>query len=275
MENTDQGNPQDHQIAPGESPGYTSRTRRARWYRPASLNAQKSRHQVTVATALLTAIPILSITFLTLVNFSDYHYTLGTQVAVATFGLVLGLAGYLILRQYPRNLERLNASLHQLSTGVLPERVDLIKSTEDIGDIEHYLNIVIQEMRNKIARLESELERSEALRRIIAQQNDDLVEAERVRVMVETLGAACHHIGQPATVLQMNISLLHSQLTSEQHQAMLTDCLSASEQIGDVLKKLRSLSAYRTVPYRIAQDPGRDDSRILDIDSAVQAPAAH
>lgn len=273
MEDADQGDPQDHPIASRASPSDTSRGR-ARWYRPASLNAQKSRHQITIATALLTAIPFLSITFLTLVNFSDYHYSTGTQAAVAVFGIVLGMAGYLILRQYPRNLERLNESLHQLSTGVLPERVNLIKSAEDIGDIEHYLNIVIQEMRNKIACLESELERSETLRRIIAQQNDDLVEAERVRVMVETLGAACHHIGQPATVLQMNISLLHSQLTSEHHQAMLTDCLNASEQIGDVLKKLRRLSTYRTVPYRIAQDLQQGQSRILDIDSAAQATAA-
>ncbi len=256
MENLDAAHAQDDQVAPDS---------RARWYRPAALSTQHSRRQLTIATALLTAIPLLSIAFLTLVNFSDYDYSLGTQIAVALFGLYLGATGYAILRQYPRNLERLNETLRLIAEGKLPEHVDLIKSAGDIRDIERYLNRVVGDLRSKVDRLERALGEAETMQRIIAQQNDDLIEAERVRVMVESLGAACHHIGQPATVLQMTISLLQNQLTGEEHQTMLKACEDATGQIADVLGRLRKLSDYRTVPYRPMQQDELPGGRILDI----------
>jgi len=260
MENTDQADAQDGQV------GTRSR---ARWYQPAALSTQRSRRQITIATSLLTAIPVLSIAFLTLINFSDYDYSLTTQIAVTAFGICLGVTGYTILRQFPRNLERLTETLQQVAEGRLPDHVDLFKSAGDISDIEGYLNQVVGDLRDKIHRLERALEDAETMQRIIAQQNDDLVEAERTRVMIESLGAACHHIGQPATVLQMTLSLLREELTGNDHQSMLKSCEEAAEQIAEVLGRLRKLSDYRTVPYRPLQRDDGPGGRILDIHAPV------
>jgi DNA-binding NtrC family response regulator len=46
------------------------------------------------------------------------------------------------------------------------------------------------------------------MRETIRRQQDELLESERHRVMIESLGAACHHMGQPATVILAYLELM-------------------------------------------------------------------
>jgi len=76
-----------------------------------------------------------------------------------------------------------------------------------------------------------------------------LGDAERQRVMLESLGAACHHLGQPATVIRTYLELMQHCEQSEEMQHMVTSCLESADAIADVLHRLQRLSQYRTVPY--------------------------
>lgn len=94
------------------------------------------------------------------------------------------------------------------------------------------------------------------------------LELERRRVMLESLGAACHHLGQPATVLLANLEVLKKLIPPENTQpAHLVDTsLAAMSQLGDILRRLNSVCDYRTESYLDAA-PGESlpESRIIDI----------
>lgn len=105
------------------------------------------------------------------------------------------------------------------------------------------------------------------LERTIRQQQDDLLQAERQRVMIESLGAACHHIGQPATVIRTCLDLMSRTGPAPEIQTMIAECTKAADQVADVLDRLRAVSEYRTAPYRSLRpgEPPRADQAILAI----------
>jgi len=94
-----------------------------------------------------------------------------------------------------------------------------------------------------------------------------LREAERQRVMLETLGAACHHLGQPATVLMANLGLIRTKVGSE--DPMLSELVDSSivaiRRLGDTLHKLNCVNEYRTTAYMGDGNDTSPRSRILDI----------
>lgn len=93
-------------------------------------------------------------------------------------------------------------------------------------------------------------------------------EAERQRVMLESLGAACHHLGQPATVLLANLSIIRKKLdvSDAMVNELVQTSIEAAEALRDVLHKLSSVNKYKTTEY--LKRPGGADSpenRILEI----------
>ena len=70
------------------------------------------------------------------------------------------------------------------------------------------------------------LERKELLL-TISEQQERLLDAERQRVMIESLGAACHHIGQPAMAINAYLQLMKDQETDEEQLAMISQCMEA------------------------------------------------
>jgi FixJ family two-component response regulator len=88
-----------------------------------------------------------------------------------------------------------------------------------------------------------------AMRRMIMAQQEELLQAERQRVMLESLGAACHHLGQPATVITGYLELIKKKETDSEIRAMIEQCIAAAAQMGDILTKLNQVSKYRAEPY--------------------------
>jgi hypothetical protein len=86
--------------------------------------------------------------------------------------------------------------------------------------------------------------------------------------MLESLGAACHHLGQPATVLLANMSMIQHKLGNNDSSLneIVQTSLRAAENLGDILHKLNAVNEYKTTKYIEAPD-GSDDGerRILDI----------
>jgi len=106
-----------------------------------------------------------------------------------------------------------------------------------------------------------------AMRRTVEKQREALLIAERHRVMIESLGTACHHLGQPMTVVTMCLDVMKRQKWGPKVQELVDKCETAVEAVNDILRKLQTVSTYRTEPYLPAGEGGtpRSDERILSI----------
>jgi len=233
-----------------------------------SLASRGSRYQVKIVTALIVVLPLLAFVFLALtMNQSvDVYSGLG-RFFIAVLALAVGLIGHFMLQQYAENVVRLRQYLQRIAEGELPETVDLLKSETDIAAIETSLNMILGQMRKKVVMLEQQLALAKEMQETIRAQAREILDAERQRVMIQTLGAACHHIGQPATVLRAYLDLLARETPAGENREKLDECIQATEAIADVLERLRKISESRTVPFRafdIDNDESRDDA-ILDI----------
>lgn len=106
---------------------------------------------------------------------------------------------------------------------------------------------------------------SNALQKFEMQQKIDgqratLLDAERQRVMMESVGAACHHFAQPLTTMLSNLEMLAKGegIEGSDKRLMLQQCLRAAEMMKLILNKFQQVNEYRTRPYL-------DDVQILDI----------
>ena len=95
-----------------------------------------------------------------------------------------------------------------------------------------------------------------------------LREAERQRVMLESLGAACHHIGQPATILLGSLELLQQKTADADPSVrqLVQAGLDSMRTLAAILQKLQAVGEYRTRTYLDPNEAGRGaESRILAI----------
>ncbi len=100
----------------------------------------------------------------------------------------------------------------------------------------------------------------------IREQQEALLDAERHRVMIASLAAACHHMGQPATVIRGYLELLRKEASPPAAQEMIHHCLDAADAMTDVMQRLRAVCDYRTVPYLTGYDKDSEDALpMLDI----------
>jgi phosphoglycerate-specific signal transduction histidine kinase len=243
-----------------------------RWLERASLTSQRSRYQLQVAVALVVVIPMLAFCLIGLSLFTTIvSYSPITQAGVMLFGVVSGLMGYSILRRYPANIERLRDYLQRIAVDDLPDEATLLLGEQDMSDIEQALNDVIQGLQGKIKRLDEQLAISRQMLITIEKQSEEIIEAEQQRVMIESLGAACHHLGQPATVLSLYLSRLRDLKPEVLNNEDFEKCSEAVNQISDILKRLMHVSEYRTIPYATYKSNLDKDvierSRIVDIDN--------
>lgn len=90
----------------------------------------------------------------------------------------------------------------------------------------------------------------------------DRKKAEQQKAMIASLGAACHHLGQPAQILMANLAML--KMNYQGDTELIDACEQAVDRIGAILRKLSNVTEYKTVPYAQGMDRRTDDV-ILDI----------
>lgn len=94
-------------------------------------------------------------------------------------------------------------------------------------------------------------------------------EAERQRVMLESIGAACHHLGQPATVLLASLGMMQKResLFDFEMRSLLRQGIDSAEKLQSILHRLNTINEYRTVQYLGFQpgDEAADGDHILDL----------
>jgi len=92
--------------------------------------------------------------------------------------------------------------------------------------------------------------------------------AEQHRAMLASLGAACHHLGQPATVLLANLEMLKQDKfrESEVFSEIVGLSCEAAERIAEILHKMKEVEEFRTTRYiSTTGDSDLPTNRILDL----------
>lgn len=75
----------------------------------------------------------------------------------------------------------------------------------------------------------------------------DRKHAEQQKAMLASLGAACHHFGQPMQSLMFNFEMIKMDYSGDPE--LIDGCEEAIDQLGELLRKFNAMSEYRTVPY--------------------------
>lgn len=94
-------------------------------------------------------------------------------------------------------------------------------------------------------------------------------QSEQQRVMLESLGAACHHLGQPATILLANLSFMRMHLKDADQavKEVVEGSIEAMDRLGKILHRLNAVNEYKTTEYLsdLSGDDSGSQSRILEI----------
>ena len=103
---------------------------------------------------------------------------------------------------------------------------------------------------------------------MLKKQHDVELEAESQRVMVESIGTMCHHLGQPASVMSMTLYRLRNNPAPGDVPKLLTECEASFNAMTEILDRLRGISHYCSEPYLTpssehAPNPLNPASRII------------
>lgn len=217
-----------------------------------SIITRGTREQFAVAVALMSVLPVLAFAYLLgdaiaarSVAQETLFFMLPSVIALMGLGIVL-------LARHTLEMTRLRQYLEAMSKGELPH-IRLAGASEDFSAINQCLGAVIRQSDEKV--------------KVIEAQSRALVQAAQQKVMEETVGAACHHLGQPATVIRVYLDLMRKAEVSPEMQGMIQECQAAAEEVANVLNRLQGVGTYKTEPYLSPCDEGecRADERILKI----------
>jgi signal transduction histidine kinase len=217
-----------------------------------SLISLGTRQQFSVAVALMSVIPLLAFAYVLgdaimsrSLNIETIYFLLPSIVTLMALGVML-------LARHTMEVSRLRHYLEDMSRGEVP-MLNGDQSSEDFLAIQRSLGAVLRQGSEKVKVMEA---RSKAL-----------VQAEQQRVMAETVGAACHHLGQPATIIRGYLDLMKRAEVSPEMRAMIQECQAATEEVATVLHRLKGVGQYETEPYLKTSEviAGRPDERILKI----------
>lgn len=127
----------------------------------------------------------------------------------------------------------------------------LVKGDVSTAEMEHAILNAIEKME---------------MRKTIESQRELLIDAERRRAMIASLCAACHHLGQPVTVLSLSLEMMKKKESDPEMCSMISECIAAVNSVYGVIHRLQHVSEYRTESYlRNGLDESRESDAILKI----------
>jgi len=200
-----------------------------------SLSRRGAWGQVAIAAILITILPAL------ILFWGWITHTKGSTVPPETVwvggGCLVGviLLGYALLLKYPVSIVRLRQYLSILAGGGIPELVTMSNDEDDLVAVQGYLERIVKMAEDRIQMLQK--------------HHDVELSEERQRVMVESIGAMCHHLGQPASALSMCLYRLNNNPAPEEVPVLLMQCEEAFNAMSEILDKLRGIARYCSEPY--------------------------
>lgn len=89
-----------------------------------------------------------------------------------------------------------------------------------------------------------------ALRRELAQMQQQVLQSERDRVVMQTAGAAAHEINNPLALVMGEIEMLRQQIPADTPlRERLESAYTAALRIRDIVRDMRALRRYATKDY--------------------------
>ncbi len=214
--------------------------------------SRTTRHQFAVAVAIMSAIPLLAFGYLLTDAVLENTFNVETLLLMTPAIVALVAMGIVLLLRHTMEIARLRQYLEVMARGGAPQGHGWAASA-DFKAMGKALNSVVEQAREKV--------------RVIETQSKALLYSEQQRVMVETVGAACHHLGQPATVIGVYLDLMKKKESSPEMQQLVAECQLAASDVAGILHRLQSVAHYQTEPYLLSSqlDAKRSDERILKI----------
>ncbi len=164
----------------------------------ASLFSRGARIQFAIGVALISIIPVLVLWYLHILSDASLNITTGQTLVVALLVTLIGGTGYAILQKYPVNIVRLRGYLEQVIGGEMPERIALIRAEDDIAAVERCLNMIIEQLKERLALLQEE-------KKDLQQQ---LFQAQKMESLGLMAAGVAHDFNNLLTSLIGNVSLL-------------------------------------------------------------------
>ena len=214
--------------------------------------SRTTRYQFAVAVALMSAIPLLAFGYLLVDAALEGALSLQKLYWVVPAIMALVSLGIVVLMHHTMEMTRLRKYLEAVASGEAPQDGQWAANA-DFEVMVKSLNSVMGQAHEKIL--------------IIEKQSKALLHSEQQRVMVETVGAACHHLGQPATVIGVYLDMMKKKEQSPEIQRLIAECQLAAADVAGILHRLQNVAKYQTEPYLSSgrADVKRSDERILKI----------
>ena len=166
------------------------------------LISRGARVQFAIGVALISIIPLLVFWYFNVAG--EYGEPIGgfQNLLVLMMLTAAGVGGYTILQKYPLNIVRLRGYLERVIGGELPEQVGLLKAEDDVAAIEHCLNLIIAQLKERLDLLQQE-------KKSLQQQ---LYQAQKMESMGLMAAGAAHDFNNMLTSIMGSISLLSDHL---------------------------------------------------------------
>lgn len=204
----------------------------------ASLVSRDTRYHLAVAVTLMSSIPLLAFAFVLNGVLRTDSLNLRVVYLMTPAVVVLVGLGIVLLLNHTQEVARLRRYLALMAGGAAP-KIDFEGTSEDFAAMERDLDAVVKQTGEKT--------------RLIETQSRKLLQSEQQRAMFETVGAACHHLGQPATVIAGYLDLMRKKETSPELQSMIAECQAAALDVHNVLHRLQDVARYQAMPARDAR----------------------
>jgi len=200
-----------------------------------SLSQRGAWRQVVVAGVLITVLPLLILAWILKSHLDGAALSTVVASCAGTVIVLVITLGYSLLLKYPVSIVRLREYLSTLAKGEIPDQINLPENENDLVAVQYHMERIVKMAEDRIQLLE------------IRYQVE--LQAERQRVMIESIGAMCHHVGQPATVMSMCLYRLKSNPSPQDVPLILAECEAAFDSMVKILEQLRTTSDYSSEPY--------------------------
>ena len=227
-----------------------------------SLSRRGAWGQVAVAAMLITVLPALMLAWVWKSHLDGNVLPFAASWAVGLVVVIVIILGYALLFKYPVSIVRLRHYLSTIANGGIPGQVTLSQDEDDLAAVQRYMEQIVAMAEDRI--------------QMIEKRHEVELGAERQRVMIESLGAMCHHVGQPATVMSMCLYRLKSNPAPGEVPVILSECEAAFDSMTEILNQLRTTSQYASEPYlQPAKNPngtpGRPGVRIIKVEDITES----
>jgi len=143
---------------------------------------------------------------------------------------------------------------NQIFKGYETGAVDYLFKPLDPEILKSKVNVFLEMHRKNTALNQANQELQAANEKILSQQKD-VLEEERLNVLLQMAGATAHELSQPLTALLFGINILEmDNEDAERRSRHITDIKKAGQRISEIVKKIKTLNKYELTAHDKASD---------------------